>query len=367
MKGGLISLGSTSSQWTARAMNDYFDEVDMINIKKLEINFSGDHAEVLYRGEPLGDYDCIYAKGSFRYAALLRSITSIMKEDCYFPINEEAFTIVNDKLLTQLELQKYGVPMPKTYLASTTSEARDILDRVNYPIIMKFPKGTHGKGVMFAESPTSAASMLDALSAMKQPFLIQEFIETRREIDQGGADIRAIVVGDEVVAAMRRKADVSEVRANLHSGGEGEKVNLDARSRKVAVKVAKAIGADIAGIDLLEGVKGPMVIEANYSPGLQGITRVSGVDVADKIAQHLYKKAKEKKESKKQQMHGEIMNQVNEDTQKKQTFISDLDFRGVRILLPEIVTKLTNFDDSDNFEITAEDGKLVIERFDIKG
>ncbi len=365
MRGGLISLGSTSSEWTAQAMEKYFDEVDMIYIKKLELNFSGEDAEILYEGEPLKDYDCIYAKGSFRYAPLLRSITSLMKDSCYFPIQPEAFTTVNDKLLTQLELQKHGIPMPQTYLASTVSEGKNILEKVNYPIIMKFPKGTHGKGVMFAETPTSARSMLDALSAMKQPFLIQEFIETRRDMDEGGSDIRAIVVGDEVVAAMRRQADSDEFRANLHSGGKGEEVDLDPYTEKIAVKVAKAMGTDIAGIDLLESVKGPVVIESNYSPGLQGITKVTGVDVADKIAQYLYKKAKERTEVKKRKKHDEIMSEINQDKGEKQKFITDLDFRGVRILLPEIVTKITGFEDGDNYEITAEDDKLVIEKFNV--
>lgn len=364
LKAGLISLGSTSSQWTVEAMENYFDEVEMIYIKKLEINFSGKNAEVLYKGEPLGHYDCIYQKGSFRYAQLLRSITSLLWDEMYLPIAPSTFTTVHDKLLTQLELQKHDIPMPRTYLASTTDEAKNILDRINYPIIMKLPKGTHGKGVMFAETRTSAASLLDALAAMKQPFIIQEFIETRTD-ESGGADIRAIVIGDEVVAAMKRTAEGDDIRANLHSGADGEKVNLDPHARNLAVKVAKAIGADIAGVDLLQSHKGPMVIEANASPGLQGITKVSGVDVADKIAEYLYTRTAELRDKEHQKKSGEIMSEINSDNGSSQSFITDLDFRGSRILLPEVVTKLTGFKDTDEFHVTAEPDKVEIKKFDI--
>ncbi len=342
-------------------MENYFDEVEMIYIKKLEINFSGTRAEVLYKGEPLDDYDCIYAKGSFRYAQLLQSVTSILWENTYFPIAPVTFTKVHDKLLTQLELQKHDIPMPRTYLASTTDEAKNILDRINYPIIMKLPKGTHGKGVMFAETKTSAMSLLDALAAMNQPFLIQEFIETRTE-DSGGADIRAIVVGDEVVASMKRTAEGNDVRANLHGGGEGKKIDLGTHARNLAVKVSKAIGAEIAGVDLLESHKGPMIIEANASPGLQGITEVSGVDVADKIAQFLYERTKEIHEREKEKKHDEIMNEIS-DADRPQDFITDLDFRGGRILLPEVVTDVTGFSDTDEFEVSVQEGSVTIEKF----
>ncbi|MFC1648795.1 RimK family alpha-L-glutamate ligase [Nanoarchaeota archaeon] len=365
MKAAIISLGSKSSEWTAEAMRKYFDEVDMLNIKHIEINFSGDTAEVLYEGEHMKAYDCVYAKGSFKYGPLLRSITSILGNVCYMPIVSDAFTTVNDKLLTQLELQKHNIPMPRTYLASTVDEAKKILDKINYPIIMKLPQGTHGKGVMIADTKASATSMLDALSALKQPFIIQEFVETSTDMKESANDIRAIVVGNKVVAAMRRKSTSEDVRANYHSGAEVEAIPLDTYTEKLAIKVAKAIGAEIAGVDILEGAKGPMIIEANVSPGLQGITEATKIDVADKIAKYLYTRTKERTDLGKKKEHTEIMSTINQGS-GKQKYISNLDFRGVRILLPELVTKLTGFEDSDDVEITAEDGKLSIKKLNIK-
>ncbi|MFB6196819.1 MAG: RimK family alpha-L-glutamate ligase, partial [Halobacteriaceae archaeon] len=181
----------------------------------------------------------------------------------------------------------------------------------------------------------------------------------------GGADIRAIVVGDEVVAAMKRTAEGNDVRANLHGGGEGEKIDLGTHARNLAVKVSKAIGAEIAGVDLLESHKGPMIIEANASPGLQGITKVSGVDVADKIAQYLYQRTREIRDREKERMQDEILNEIDRSEDVPQSFITDLDFRGARILLPEIVTDVTDFTDTDEFEIDMEEGCVTIEKYDI--
>lgn len=357
MKAAIISMGSISSEWTAKAMRKYFKQVDELNIKDIEINFSGKVSEVLYKGQPIDTYDCIMAKGSFRYAPLLRSITTLLKGQAYMPLSTSSFTIAHDKLLTQLKLQQQNIPMPRTYLTATIGAAKKILERTNYPIIMKFPQGTQGKGIMFADSYAAASSMLDALSALKQPFIIQEYIDT------SGTDIRAIVVGDKVVAAMKRKANINEVRANIHAGGAAEYVELDSLSKKVAVDTAKAIGANICGVDLLEGIKGPLVIEVNISPGLQGINSVSPVDIADQIAKFLYEKTKEFKDSEKTNGTAEIMKEI--DVDKKKELISTLDFRGTRILLPEVITKISGLKESDDVQITAEKKKIVIKKFEV--
>ena len=202
MKAALISLGSVSSKLTAEAMRKYFNVVDELNIKKFEINLTGKTSQVLYEGKPLGDYDCIYVKGSFRYAPMLSSITTLLCDKTYLPISSKAFTVAHDKLLTQLDLGRANIPMPKTYLSSTIDAAKEILEKTNYPIIMKFPQGTQGKGVMFAESYATASSILDALGTLKQAVIIQEYIET------GTSDIRVIVVGDKVAAAMKRKGSI---------------------------------------------------------------------------------------------------------------------------------------------------------------
>lgn len=356
MKAGLISLGSTSSQWTLDAMKEYFDEVENLYLKDLEVSISGKSAEILYQGKPLSnDFDAIYAKGSFRYAQILRSITTIMQKHCYMPIQTEAFTVAHDKLLTQLMLQTHNIPMPKTYISSGIKSARDLLRKVNYPIVMKFPQGTQGKGVMFADSFSSASSILDAMSTLNQGFIVQEYIETQN------SDVRAIVIGDKVVASMIRIGKSDEKRANLHAGGSGEEYKLDYETKKIAVKASKATGADICGVDILEGPKGPLVIETNISPGLQGITKVSGVDVASKIAEHLYNKAKERLQTKDDKNKKEIMASVN----NKGKIITSLDIRANRIILPKLVMQTTKFTESDQVEIEMENGKLSLNRLNL--
>ncbi len=360
MKATVISLGSQSSKWTIEAMEKYFDSVDSIDLRNIDVSLGIGKLDVLVNGQPLNKYDCIYAKGSFRYAPLLRSVTTALYPTTYMPIKPETFDIGHNKLLTHLALQHYKIPMPKTYLSSTTEAAKKVLKTINYPVIMKFPHGTGGKGVMFAESFAAASSMLDALTALNQPFIIQEYIET------GGVDIRAIVIGKKVAASMKRKAVKGEERANIHAGGKGEACVLDAHTKKIAVSAAQSIGAEICAIDMLESPKGPLVIEANLSPGLQGITEATNIDVADKIAKFLYERTKEFTESGKKVGASKIFEDLGINGNKtSQQIITNLDIRSERILLPKVVTNLTKFDEKGEVVITASKDKVVIRKSDI--
>jgi ribosomal protein S6--L-glutamate ligase len=361
MKAVVISGNSKSSQWTVEAMRKYFDKVDHLSIKHIDINFSGRKAEVLYRGKPISRYDCMFIKGSFRYAQLLRSIADlfITNDTIYQPYDPQAFTIAHDKLLTQLKLQQKNIPMPRTYLSATMEAAKDILSKMNYPVIMKFPQGTQGKGVMFADSFASASTILDALDVLNQPFIIQEYVETN------SCDIRLIVVGDEVVAGMKRKGKSNDKRANIHAGGTGEAFVPDAYMVKIAVEAAKVIGSEICGVDILEGPTGPLIIEVNISPGLQGITGATKIDIADKIARYLYEQTKKL-----------IISKSNDETKKllaeydsrgrveapEQELITHLDFRTARILLPEFVTKVAGFTEADSVKMKMSKGKVEISK-----
>jgi ribosomal protein S6--L-glutamate ligase len=218
---------------------------------------------------------------------------------------------------------------------------------------MKFPKGTQGKGVLVADSYGSASSMLDALSALRQPFIIQEYVET------GSTDTRAIVVGDKVIAAMKRKAELGEKRSNIHAGGEGETVLLDTHTRKIAVQAAKSIGADICAVDILESVKGPVVIEVNVSPGLQGITKATGINVADKIARFLFEKATDMKKSKDTKSTKEIMRTISGPEKQ---IVTNLDFRGDRILMSDLVSKMSKFSEKDEVVVKVKEKKITIEK-----
>jgi len=363
LRAALISLGSKSSKMTAESMGKYFGTVDMLNIKEIDVTFGSadEKAQVVHKGKPIGEYDCVFVKGSFNYSSIARAITTFFEGKSYMPFQKDAFTVVHDKLLTHMQFEKARIPSPLTYLSSTSIAAKEILKQIPYPIILKFPQGTHGKGVMVADSYAAASSILDALDTLNQPCLIQEYIET------AGADIRAMVIGDKVVAAMKRIAKGDEKRSNLHAGGTSEPCTLDAKYKKIAVDTARALGLDIAGVDILEGPKGPLVIEANVSPGLQGITNATGIDIADLIAKFLYEKTIAYNESKQAAKPtadellrelSDVSEQSSDEPAVTQQIISNLDFRGDRILLPQVLTKMSGFTEEE--ELVLEVGRKSI-------
>lgn len=354
----IISQGSTSSQWTYEAMKNYFTSVDMLAIKNIEIKV-GKKVEILYEGKPLKKYDCIYAKGSFRFAPLLQALTNALYRETYLPIIASAFTFGHNKLLTQMELQKHNVPMPATYLTTTTQSAKNLLANLNYPIIMKFPEGTHGKGVLIADSYASASSMLDALQTLKQPFIIQEYVDTH------GKDLRVFVVGKKAVASMERTAEIGEERANLHAGGTAAAKFIDPHTAKIAVDTAQAIGAEICAVDMLETPRGPLVLEVNLSPGLQGITKCTNINVADKIAHYFAERALQYQ----QKITGtskDILEEADTDSAKAREIkevITTLTMRGNRILLPPLATDISGFDDKKEVLLHVKRGQVIIDKF----
>jgi ribosomal protein S6--L-glutamate ligase len=358
MKAALISLGSTSSKWTIEAMEKHFSSVDAIDLRSIEVKMGSDKAEVLANGKALPDYDCIFAKGSFRYAQILRALTSVLGKTSYMPILPYSFSVGHDKLLTHLALQHFQVPMPNTYLAATPEGGKKILEKINYPIIFKLPSGTGGKGVMYAESYAAANSLLDTLTTLRQPFLIQEYIETN------GEDIRVLVAGDKVVAAMKRKAMDGEKRANTHAGGAVESYTPDAHTKEISIRAAKSLGASLCAVDILEGSKGPLVVEVNLSPGLQGITEASGVGVADKIAEYLFEQTKKLKDKGTKHGASELLKEISrkKDDTTEQQIIAQLDVRGGRLLLPNVITKISDLADRGECIIKVKEGQIIIER-----
>jgi ribosomal protein S6--L-glutamate ligase len=358
MKLALISLGGKGSKDVGKEAAKYFKEIDEVDIRQLEVRVDGEKIEILYNKKPLPEYDCVYIRGSHKYALLQRSLSFALRGKCYTPISPEAFGVAHDKFLTMLELSKLKVNMPKTYFAATTNQAKKMLEEVNYPIIMKIPSGTQGKGVMTADSLPSAKSMLDTLEVFKQPYLIQEYIETN------ATDIRAFVVGKKVIAAMKRKGKGGENRSNIHQGGTGMSYELDYETERMAIKAAKAVGAEICGVDLLEGVRNSMVIEVNLSPGLEGITGATKINVADKIAKFLFEKTQEFKGENKEGKYKEIIKEFGMKPDKE--IIMNLDIKGGRIRLPDGVTKITRFNSDDEVLMVAENGKLTIKNLDVE-
>lgn len=342
MRAAIISLGSTSSKLTGEAMKKYFNDVDMLNIKEIEVKLSPKGPEVLYQGKPLPDYDCMYVKGSFKYVQIMRSVTCVLQGKTYFPVPDYVFTTGHDKLLTQLVLDQAGIPMPSTYIASSTKEAKNILDRVSYPIVIKFPHGTQGKGVTFAESVSSAKSILDAFASLNQPVIVQEFVDT------GGEDLRVFVVGGKVIAAMARKAIEGEKRSNLHAGAKGKKIELDLETKQIAINAARALKVDVCGVDILKGSQGPQVLEVNLSPGVQGITEATDINVPDKIARFLYDAAKK--------FHSSGDSDTEEDDVPK--VVTTISFSKGQLKVPELIGKFAGISQDD--EVTISSGKKTI-------
>ena len=324
---------------------------------------NGKEMRTLYKGEPLPHYDCLYSRGSFRYASILQTLSSTLPTSTYQPFSSNAFIIGHDKLLTHIVLQQHKIPMPQTYVVSSLDIAKNILSELIYPVVLKFPSGTHGKGVMFADSESSAVSLLDALHSLNQPFIIQEYIETE------GVDVRALVVGGKVVACMRRKAESGENRANIHAGGKGEAYIPSPEIKQLAIAAAKAVNAEICAVDLLEKDKMGLVIEVNLSPGLQGITAATKINSADYIARHLFDSASKLHNQETVENTSKIMQELGidveqvSDNKEKSEVITSLDFRGNRILLPEAVSNTVGFDNKTDVTFSMKKGELIIKKF----
>lgn len=350
----IISLGGPGAKMIATEAAQFFDNVDLIDIKKIEVHVGEKGLEVLYDQKPLKDYHCIYARGSFKYALLQRAITESLHNKSYMPLQPHSFNVGHDKFLTSIFLKKNNVPTPGTYLALTTSSAKALLEEVNYPLIMKIPSGTHGKGVMFADTKSSAKTILDTLEVFKQPFLIQEYIETGKNKAE---DIRVIVAGNKVLAAMKRKSSKEELRANIHMGGSGEKVNLSYEQEQIAIKAAKATGADLCGVDLLSSGKKTYVLEVNLSPGMKGITKATGKNVAADVAKFLYEQTDEFFAMKKE---ADVKGLIDSLDAEKKEILTNIQIKANRIILPEVITKVSGFIPEEEVSVNAVDGKVII-------
>ena len=354
LKFGLICLGSKSSLMLLDEAKKLFSEVDLIDIRKIEINITNDTTQVLYNGEPLGNYDCLYMKGSFRYATLLYGLTEIYHNKCFVPISSTAHTIAHNKFMTHLLLsQDKELKMPRTYYAAKIGESKEFLKTLNYPIILKFPEGTQGKGVIFAESSASAISMIDALDVFKQPVLIQDHIDIK-------SDIRVIVAGDSIVGSMRRIAKSGEVRANAHQGGSGESFLITPQIKEMCIKAAKLIGAQVCAMDLIESEYGPLILEANTSPGLQKITEVTKKNIAYSIAEYLHSETLKRTHSKDKMVSRDVMQEIGVQEIGNREFETTLKVVNSKIVLPEFAYKMGNFSKGEDIRVVVEKDKIEI-------
>lgn len=244
----------------------------------------GRDSAVHYAGQALPKPDAIVprigATISYYGTTIVRQFETM---GVYTPSPAAALEKARDKMRSMQLLAEVGVPIPTTVCAFDPEAIDDLLSIVGKaPHVIKVVEGTQGKGVVLSESEGSSRSLVEAFSALKAHFFIQEFVESA-----AGRDIRALVVGGRVIAAMERVAKAGEFRANLHQGGSARKVKLSAGETEIAITSAEAMGLGIAGVDLLRSSKGPLVLEVNGSPGLRGIETCTGVDVAAAIIDYI--------------------------------------------------------------------------------
>ncbi len=264
-------------------------EVRVIDTLRCYMNITSEKPELHYRGENLLDYDAVIprigASITFYGTAVVRQFEMMG----IFPVNESvAISRARDKLRSLQLLSRDGVGMPKTGYAHSPDDIQDLIKMVGgAPLVIKLLEGTQGIGVVLAETKKAAESVIEAFMGLNANILVQEFIK-----EAGGADIRCFVVGGKVVAAMMRQAPEGEFRSNLHRGGSATLVKLTPRERATAVKAAKVMGLNVAGVDLLRSERGPLVMEVNSSPGLEGIEAATGKDVAGMIIEFIEKNAK---------------------------------------------------------------------------
>ena len=278
-----------STRRLVEACNRREHTVDVLNTLKCYMDIAAHRPNVHYRGKELERYDAVIprigASVTFYGAAVLRQFEMMGA----YPLNESvAITRSRDKLRSLQILARAGIGLPLTGFANSPDNTKDLIKLVGgAPLVVKLLHGTQGKGVVLAETQKAAESLIEAFRNLDANFLVQEFIK-----EAGGSDIRCLVIGAKVVAAMKRQAKEGEFRSNLHRGGTASLIRLTPEERSTAVRAAKKLGLNVAGVDLLRSNHGPVVLEVNSSPGLEGIESATGKDVAGLIIGFIEKNAK---------------------------------------------------------------------------
>ncbi|PVE95562.1 MULTISPECIES: RimK family alpha-L-glutamate ligase [unclassified Microbacterium] len=258
--------------------------VKVLNTLRFAIDLTADEPDLHYRGRQLSDYDAILPRigNSITYfgTAVVRQFEQM---DVYTPNTANGISSARDKLRANQILSRHNIAMPPTAFVRNRADVRPAIERVGgAPVVIKLLEGTQGIGVILAPQVKVAEAIIETLHSTKQNVLIQKFISESR-----GRDIRALVVGDRVVAAMRRSAAGDEFRSNVHRGGSVAAIELDPVYERAAVRSAQIMGLRVAGVDMLEGEDGPLVMEVNSSPGLQGIESATKLDVAGAIIDYI--------------------------------------------------------------------------------
>ncbi len=291
MKIGLLSRNANlySTTRLREAAEERGHEVRVIDYLRCVMDITSHRPNIRYGGQELAQLDAVIprigASHTFYGTAVVRQFEMMN----VFPTNEsQGISRSRDKLRSLQLLSRNGIGLPVTGFAHSTKDIDGLIELVGgAPLIVKLIEGTQGVGVVLAETKKAAESVIAAFRQLDANILVQEFIK-----EAGGADIRAFVVGGRVVAAMRRQGGPGEFRSNLHQGGYAEKIKLTPEERSTAVRAAKTMGLNVSGVDMLRSNHGPVVMEVNSSPGLEGIEETTGIDVAGKVIEFIEKNAR---------------------------------------------------------------------------
>jgi len=266
-------------------------KVHVIHPLRCYMNITSHKPSIHYKGEELKGFDAIIprigASITFYGSAVVRQFEMM---GVYSLNSSVSISRSRDKLRSLQLLAKKGIGLPITGFAHSTKFTDDLIDMVGgSPLVIKMLEGTQGIGVVLAETNKAAESVIGAFRGLKVNILVQEFIK-----ESSGTDIRCFVIGGKVVASMKRKALSGDFRSNIHRGGKAENVRITPEERSTAVRAAKIMGLNVAGVDLLRSNHGPVVMEVNSSPGLEGIEKTSGKDIAGMIIEYIEKSSKQK-------------------------------------------------------------------------
>ncbi|MEX0951698.1 MAG: 30S ribosomal protein S6--L-glutamate ligase [Gammaproteobacteria bacterium] len=264
-------------------------EVVVLDVLRCYMSIASHRPSIHFKGKDLVDFDAVIprigASVTFYGAAVLRQFEMMS----VYPLNESvAITRSRDKLRATQLLARRGIGLPVTGFANKPDDIEDLLRMVGGPpVVIKLLSGTQGIGVVLAETHKAAETVIESFLGLKAEVLVQEYIK-----EAGGADIRCFVIGEKVVAAMKRQGKDGEFRSNIHRGGSANLVKITPEERSTAVRAAKIMGLNVCGVDILRSNHGPVVMEVNSSPGLQGIESITGKDVATQIIMFIEKNAK---------------------------------------------------------------------------
>ena len=266
--------------------------IEVINYLRCYLKVSPKESSIFYGGREITDFDAIIprvgASHTFFGTAVVRQF-EILRMFC---LNSSlGITRSRDKLRALQTLARKGFLIPDTGSSHSTNDVGGLIDTVGgAPLVIKLIEGTQGLGVVLTRTRKASESVIQAFAGLKSDILVQDFIGEAR-----GADLRLFVVGDRVVASMQRKAAKGDFRSNVHRGGSTENVRITEKERQMAISSAKALGLQIAGVDIIRSKKGPMILEVNSSPGLEGIETTTGTNVAEAIIRYIERKASRRK------------------------------------------------------------------------